>query len=186
MYYTFSTSSGDLSYTFLLDFEEQGRVAWGYPTPMTVLQDLDEPGVPTVDSILARYVSGSAFPRTPLNGDFLNQLTERAMEYAMPGLRIGYIDDRRVAQSYGLTCGDEILLSGDCKGCTSLWQIGQAFQVENRWDVSRGPSKGQGKVTADVILTSISDTAPVPEPSTLVLVGAGLLSVCRRLRSHRP
>lgn len=181
MYYTFS--AGPLSYTFLLDFEEQGRYALGNPTPMIVSTYPDSwSGDPTANSILARYVSGSALPRSSLDGDLLNEFSQFAWEYAyVDGNRRGSIYDDRLSEFYGgPVYYDWIQVSGACTACTGLWQLGQPFHVDNVRYVWGVPSPEYGVVNADVFLTGISHTAPVPEPSTLILVGVGLLAVGRR------
>lgn len=188
MYYTFSTLSGDVSYTFLVDFAEQGRSVIGYPIPTTVLTDADYTDASqTANSILARYVSGSAFPRPLLNGDLLNEFSETGWDrtWADGTRRASLYDDHLAQYSAGVTYYDWVQVSSSCAGCAGLWQIGQPFSGENVQYVWGGPAPRSDLVRSSLVLTNISDTAPVPEPSTLLLLAAGLVAVGRGWRSRR-
>ncbi len=149
-----------VTYTFILDFAATGFYIRNDGTVYTVADSA------TADTFYADYISGDALAQ--VGGGIYNAPTDAAE------LNYGY---EFFAYPYGMVRGnsydDEVYIYSNAADASD-WGVGTPVASANRaWD-----STGASSILyATVTITDIAPVNAVPEPSTLLLLGSGMLGL---------
>ena len=177
MYYTFDGTVSSIGFDDSSGIIADAGLAVGSAVTYTLIVDLAADGTYTrndttvitltdtaaTDWFFTDYVSGNALRQR--DGGWNNDPEDTA-EY-----NYGYNHSSTTTGLLWANSLDDRLQIHTNDSIVSGWAVGDAVTGYN---IAFDSSGDVSALYADLTLTSISDTAPVPEPSTLLLLGSGL------------
>lgn len=162
----FGIGSG-VTYTFIVDFAAAGYYTNNNGTVVTKVDNSAQ------DYFYTDYYSGDSLQS--INGGYYNNPVNSSWNSSWTAEQnYGYDAFTSYGYIFGNLYDDSTWVSsnGTSLGPTSNWVVGTTGLLS--FDRASDSDGSQSKIFSSLTLTSISAIAPVPEPSSLLLIGSGL------------